>query len=312
MSRRLAATIAALALGATLLAGCGQTPSESSTPPPAAAITVTDQAGRTVTLAAPATSVVALTASDIEILYAIGAGGAVAGRGEYCDWPAEALEVAVVNSGSETNVEQIIALEPELVILATMAQDQEQIAQLEAAGITVAVTEANTIAETYDTITLIGTLMGREAEAGAVIADMKATFQALSDAAGGAQRPTAPTIYFEVSPLEWGLWAAGSGTFMDEVADLLHLDNIFGDVTGWAEVDQEQVIARNPDYILTVTMYFGEGPTPAEEIMSRTGWDLVTAVQDQAILNLTGNELSRPGPRLADGAQALFDFVYGG
>ena len=59
-------------------------------------------------------------------------------------------------------------------------------------------------------------------------------------------------------------------------------------------------------------MYYGEGPTPEEEILSRDGWQDVTAVKNNAILNLQNNELSRPIPRLVDGARALYDFaVYG-
>ena len=58
-------------------------------------------------------------------------------------------------------------------------------------------------------------------------------------------------------------------------------------------------------------MYYGEGPTPVEEIESRAGWENVTAVKNGKILNLQNDELSRPGPRLADGAKALYDFVYG-
>ena len=81
------------------------------------------------------------------------------------------------------------------------------------------------------------------------------------------------------------------------------------DVKDWAEISEEQVIERDPDYIVTITMYFGEGPTPEEEIMSRTGWDDITAVKNGKILNLSNNELSRPGPRLMDGAKLLYDFV---
>ena len=97
---------------------------------------------------------------------------------------------------------------------------------------------------------------------------------------------------------------------MNEITEMLGLKNCFDDVEGWAEISEEQVIERNPDYIVTITMYFGEGPTPEEEILSRAGWENVTAVANDAILNLQGNELSRPAPRLAEGAQMLADFVF--
>ena len=59
-------------------------------------------------------------------------------------------------------------------------------------------------------------------------------------------------------------------------------------------------------------MYFGEGPTPVEEVMGRTGWDTVTAVMDNQVFNADSDAITRPGPRLAEAATALFDFVYGG
>ncbi len=271
----------------------------------AAATVVTDMTGREITLSEPAGRIVALAASDCEILYALGAGDLLVGRGEYCDYPAEVLDVTSVQSGSETNLEQIIALEPELLIMSVMAQTDEQVAQLEAAGIQVAVSDAQDIEGVYTAIRMIGALVGRDAEAETLVSGMQATFDGLAADAGDGSK----TVYFEVSPLEWGLWTAGSGTFMNEVATMLGLTNCFADVSGWAEISEEQVLERNPDYIVTITMYYGEGPTPEEEISSRAGWESVTAVQNGAILNLQNNELSRPGPRLADGAKMLAEFV---
>ena len=270
-----------------------------------AAITVTDMTGREITLDEPATRVVALSAADCEFLYAVGAGDTLVGRGEYCDYPAEVLDVPSVQSGYDTNIEQLIALEPQVLLMSTMAQTEEQIAQLEEAGIKVVVSDAQDIEGVYTAVEMIGKLMGKENEAEQVITNMKLTFADLSGSTAGRGK----TVYFEVSPLEYGLWTAGSGTFMNEIAEMLGMKNIFDDVQGWAEISEEQVIERNPDYIVTITMYFGEGPTPEEEIMGRTGWENVTAVKNGAILNLVNNELSRPTPRLKDGAILLNNFV---
>lgn len=273
------------------------------------AITITDMKGREITLEEPAERIVALSASDCEILYAIGAGDALVGRGTYCDYPAEVFDVPEVASGADTNVEQIIALEPDVLLMSEMAQTVEQVAQLEEAGIKVVVSEATDIEGVYYAIDMIGTLMGKKENAQSVINDMKTTFDTIEANSTGNE---AKTIYFEVSPLEWGLWTAGSNTFMDEIAAMMGLENCFADVEGWAAISEEQVLERNPDYILTITMYYGEGPTPEEEILSRTGWESITAVKNHAILNLQNNELSRPAPRLAEGAQLLYDFVNSG
>ena len=270
---------------------------------------VTDMADREVTLKEPAKRVVALTAGDVEILYAIGAGDTLVGRGEYCNYPAEVLEVPSVQSGMETNLEQIIALKPDLVIMAKMAQPKEQADALVEAGIPVAVTDAADIAGTYKAIELIGTLTGKQEQAAAVVADMQIRFDALREKVAGAQAEQ--TVYFEVSPLQYGLWTAGQNTFMQEIAQVLGLKNTFEDVSGWAEVSQEQVLARDPDYIVTVAMYFGEGPTPQEEIVARAGWDKLKAVQNNHVILLDSDEISRPGPRLIDAAEQLYEMVYG-
>lgn len=268
-------------------------------------ICVTDMTGRQITLDAPAERIVALTASDCEILYALGAGDTLVGRGTYCNYPAEALEVTEVPSGAETNIELIIALAPDVVLMNTMDQSLDQVAQLEAAGIAVVVNDANTIEEVYTSITIIGAVVGKDEEAAALIDGMKAGFARLK------VEPTGKSVYFEISPLEWGLWTAGPGTFMDEIAAMCGLTNIFSDVAPWAQVSEEQVLTRNPDYIVTTAMYYGEGPTPSEEILGRSAWQNISAVSSGRIFEADNDMFTRPGPRLVDAAEAFHAFLYG-
>lgn len=289
--------IIALLCAVLLAAGC--------LPALAEGVAVTDMTGREIKLDGPAARIVALTAADCEILCALGCEDALVGRGEYCDYPASVLDKPSVQSGYETNIEQIIALEPQVVLMSTMAQTTEQVEALENAGIRVVVSDAQDIEGVYTAIRLIGALMGKDAEAEALAADMQAAF---ADIAARAEN-TGKTVYFEVSPLQWGLWTAGKGTFMDELATICGLTNAFSDVDGWAQISEEQVLERDPDYIVTITMYYGEGPTPVEEIMSRAGWDTLKAVQAGAVLNADSNEISRPGPRLRDAAETLLRFV---
>ncbi len=270
------------------------------------AVTITDMMGREITLEEPVTKVIAMTPSDCEILYAIGAGEALVGRGEYCDYPPEVLELPKVRTGENTNLEEIISLKPQVVLMGTMGQTKEQVAALERAGIKVVVSQATDIEGVYFSVDMIGKLMNREEEAQNVINSMKKTFDEVSQK---KVQMKGKTVYFEVSPLEYGLWTAGSGTFMNEIAEIIGLENCFADVEGWGEISEEQVLERNPDYIVTIAMYFGEGPTPEEEIAGRKGWENITAVKNRAILNLQNDELSRPVPRLAEGAKMLYDFV---
>lgn len=270
-------------------------------------VTVTDMMGRSIMLAAPATRIVALTAADCEILCALGCEDVLVGRGEYCDYPPSVLEKPSVQSGYETNIEEIVALQPQVVLMGTMAQTAEQADALAAAGIQTVISDAQDIEGTYTAIRLIGALMGKDAEAEALISGMQDTFAAIE----AKSENTGKTVYFEVSPLQWGLWAAGKGTFMDELATMCGLTNAFADVDGWGQISEEQVLERDPDYIVTISMYYGEGPTPVEEIKGRAGWESLKAVVNDDILNADSNEISRPGPRLQDAAETIYEFVYG-
>lgn len=269
------------------------------------AVSLTDMFGREITLSQPVTRVVALSAAECEILCALGCEEALVGRGEYCDYPVSILDVPVVQSGANTNLEEILMLDPQVVIMSDMAQSREQVEALEQNGVKVVISNANSLQEVYASMELIGTLMGKQAEAQAMIADMQATFASLADRCEN----TGKTVYFEVSPLQWGLWAAGKNTFMDELASVCGLSNLFADVDGWGAVSEEQVLARDPDYIVTITMYFGEGPTPVEEILSRPGWNSLKAVANGGVFQADADMISRPGPRLKEAALALAEFI---
>ena len=269
-----------------------------------ASVTVTDMYGREITLSEPATRIVALTPSDCEILCALGCEDALVGRGKYCDYPASIPELPVVQSGAETNIEEILALNPQVVLMSDMSQTEEQANMLEENGVKVVISDANDIAGVYTAIRMIGTLMGKDAEAETLIADMQATF----DEIAAKSEKSGKTVYFEVSPLQWGLWTAGSSTFMDELATLCGASNVFSDIEGWQAISEEQVIDRNPDYIVSIA---GMGDTGVEEILSREGWSDVTAVKNGDVYSADSNAISRPGPRLKDAAIELYNFLNG-
>jgi len=267
-----------------------------------AGLTVTDMFGREVTLPEAATRIIAMEPSDCEILYALGCGDALVGRGMYCDYPASVLDLPAVQSGENINLEEIFALNPQVVVLTGMHHLEEQIALLEQNGVKVIGTDANSISEVYDSIRLLGTVMGKDAEAESIIADMKAAFD---DIAAKSEK-TDQTIYFEVMPLEWGLWSAGTGTFMQELAELCGMQNAFADIEGWKAISQEQVIERNPDYIVLVT---GMGEAAVDEVMAREGWGDIKAIQNAKIYNADSYALTRPAPRLKDAAIDLYNFL---
>ncbi|MBQ6382872.1 MAG: ABC transporter substrate-binding protein [Clostridia bacterium] len=269
------------------------------------AVTVTDMYGREITLTEPATRIVAMQPSDCEILCAIGCEDALVGRGQFCDYPPSVLELPEVQSGANTNIEEILALNPQVVLMNDMAADETQVKALEDNGVKVVVSQATDIEGAYYAIRMIGTLMGRDAEAEALVADMQKTF----DEIRANSKAEGKSVYFEISPLQWGLWSAGKNSFMNELAEICGLTNIFADQEdAWLAISEEQVIERNPDYIVSIA---GMGDTAVEEILGREGWGVITAVQNKQVFNADSNAIARPGPRLKDAAIELYNFING-
>lgn len=267
-------------------------------------VTITDMHGREIVLTEPVTRIVALTPADCEILCAIGCEDTLVGRGKYCDYPESILELPALATGDNLNVEEILALEPQVVLMSDMNQTDEQVKLLEENGVQVVISETTDIEGVYTAIRMIGALMGKDVEAEAVIADMQATF----DYIASISEPSDKTIYFEVMPLEWGLWSAGTNTFMHELAGICGMQNAFADIDGWQEVSEEQVIERDPDYIVLVT---GMGETAVDEVLGREGWGDMKAIQNGAVYNADSYAMTRPGPRLKDAAIDLYEFLYG-
>lgn len=268
---------------------------------------VTDMLGRELAFSKPVERVIVMMPGDCEILYAIGAGSLIVGRGEYCNYPAEVADIEAVKSGQETNLEQIIALKPDVVVMTKMAQNAEHTEALAKAGVQTLVTDAQDIQGVYAAIALLGQVTGRVEEASRLTGEMKEAFADIVKKVDGRK---AGSAYYEASPLQWGLWASGSGTFMDEIGQMVGLANIFEGSPAWVEVSEEQVISLSPDYIFTTTMYFGEGPRPEEEILGRAGWENITAVKEKQVVNLDGDIFTRPGPRLVDAAGFLYEHLF--
>src|SRR3989441_4410543 len=119
------------ALLALAVAACGR----GEHVPVRGGVAVTDDAGRRVTLAAPARRVVSLLPSFTEILFAIGAGDRLVDRTTWCDYPPQALAVPSVGDGMPPSVEAVAARHPDLVVLYRSGPDVAAAEQLERLGI---------------------------------------------------------------------------------------------------------------------------------------------------------------------------------
>lgn len=265
-------------------------------------ITVTDSRGVAVQMNSLPQKIVSLTPSDTEILYALGAGDRVIAVSEYCNYPEDVKKKQKLPTGEKLSMESLLALKADVIFLGKMSVMEDQIKQLEESGAKIIITEANTLEETYKVIEMIGAAVGKTEEAASVIAGMKAGFEKIRSQAAH-QKPV--KVYVEVSPLEYGLWSCGKGTFVQELLDMTGAQNIFSDVEGWSAVSEEQVLERNPDIILTTASPLTGIEDPAGEISGRANWTELSAVKNGKVFMLDADMLSRPGPRLVDAAHQI-------
>src|SRR6266545_5489392 len=204
-------------------------------------IAVTDDAGRRVTLAAPAQRIVSLLPSFTELLFAIGAGDRLVGRTTWCDYPPEALAVPNVGDGMPPSVEAVAARRPDLVVLYRSGPNVTAAEQLERLGIRTVLFDLNRLEELGPVARRLGTLTGHSRSADSLAR--------LVDAV--ASQPLVPSteslvfIVWDNPPI-----VIGAGSYLDRLAALAGARNVFHDIgSPTAQVSIETIAARDPDVV---------------------------------------------------------------
>jgi iron complex transport system substrate-binding protein len=285
-----------LVLAALVAAGCGQDRSGSDAAPagPAASFPVTldTPAGRVVLDRQPR-RIVSLSPTATEMLFAIGAGGQVVAADSNSNYPKEAPTTDL--SAYQPNLEAIAGHRPDLVVY---SDDPGELA----AGLAklsvpaLALPAATRLDDTYAQIEQLGRATGHPAEAGRLVATMRAEIQKIT-AAGRPERPL--TYYHE---LDKNLYSATSKTFIGQLYGQLGLENIADaadkDAGGYPQLSAEYVIKADPDLIfLADTKCCGQ---TARTVAARDGWDQLTAVRSGGVVELDDDVASRWGPRVVD------------
>ena len=302
-----------------LLTACGparnSTPAAVSTEPPASAvpatssITLADGLNRTVTLSGPAQRVVSLAPANTEILFAIGAGAQVVGRDETSDYQAEALVLPTIGGYSGFNLEAIVALHPDLV-LAGGINTPELVASLEQLGLTVYfLPNPTTLEEMYTNLETVARLTGHESETAALVESFKVRVAAVDEKI--LPLSYVPTVYYELDATEpTKPFTAGPGSFVDLLIARAGGINIGAELQGqWAQISLEQLVVANPVIIILGDAAYGETP---EKVAQRPGWGTLTAIQTGQVFPIDDNLVSRPGPRLVDGLEAMAKLLHPG
>ena len=117
---------------------------------------------------------------------------------------------------------------------------------------------------------------------------------------------TKKKLYYEISPSP-DIWTAGGGTFQQEILTAAGVENVFAEQTGWLSVTEEDVIALNPETILTTANYLDD---PIGEILSRAGWKTTQAVINQEVYLVDGEVMTRPATRIGEAVELVAKTVY--
>ncbi|CAI9395700.1 Vitamin B12-binding protein [Bacillus sp. T2.9-1] len=299
------------------LAGCGEGKTENnndnkeqSTAQEAAfPVTIKDAIDQEVVIEEKPEKIVSLMPSNTEIVFALGLGDELVGVSDYDNYPKEAAEKEKVG-GMEFNVEKIISLNPDVVLAhASSAHNStEGLQQIRDAGIdVVVVNDATSFEDVYKGMEMIGQATGAETEADKLVADMKEKLAAIKDKAAAISDSDQKSVYIEVSG-EPSIFTTGTNTFMQEMLDTINAKNIISE-EGWIQVDQEAVIAANPDAIITTYGAYSE-TSPIDQISSRKGWEEIKAVKEKQIVDVDSDMVTRSGPRLVEGVEAVAEAVY--
>ena len=272
-----------------------------------AAITLTDDLGRTVTLNHPAQRIVSMAPSNTEILFAIGAGSQVVGRDDFSDYPDAVQSLPKVGGTDKYNNEQIVALQPDL-ILAAEINTADQVKALESLGLTVYyLKNPTTLEEMYGNLETVAKLTGHEADAATLIASLKARVAAVDNKI--ATVTSHPSVFYEIDATDPAKpYTAGPGTFIDLLIQRAGGTNIAGTLKDqYPQLSLEQVVAMNRSFILLGDAAYGATP---DVVKARPGWGSLSAVKNGDVIAVDDNIFSRPGPRLIDGLELLAKILH--
>ncbi len=270
--------------------------SPATAPRTAFPLTVSDDAGRQVTLRHAPQRIVSIAPSNTEILFALGLEGKIVAVDQYSDYPPEARQKPQLGSYVEPDLEQIVAAAPDLV-LATGVHAETVVPELESLRLTVAVINPGNLDEVLDGIGLVGRVTGEDARATILACELLERVDAVAERVAGAPRPR---VFFELSP---ELHTAGPGSFVDDLIARAGGQNVAADAAEeWPQLSAEALIEKDPEVVLLADHAVGATP---EQVRARPGWQQMSAVEHDRLVPIDPDLTNRPGPRVVDGLEAI-------
>lgn len=264
------------------------------------AFDVTDDRGVVVHFKQSPQRIISILPSLAESVCELGRCQRLVGVDRYSNWPLALTRLPQVGGGLDPNIEAIVALKPDVVLMAVSSRAFDR---LEALGIKVIALEPKTHADVQRVLKKLGQLLDVPEEQGAarlwqnIDAGMARAAKMLpARGAGASSGARPPTVYFEVNPAPY---AAGESSFMGETLTRLGAKNIIPAALGpFPKINPEFVVRANPDVIMV-------GLRGSAGLEQRPGWQSMRAFREKRLCIFSNEEseiLVRPGPRMAEAA----------
>ena len=262
-----------------------------------AAISVRDGSGATVTLAQPAKRVVTLAPHATELVYAAGAGERIVGVSDYSDYPPAANAIARVGSSHRIDTERLLALRPDLLVVWAGGNGERQLEPLRRLGVPIYRSEPKSLNDIPDEIERLGRLTGAEASAQPAAAALRVRLAALAS----RYRGRAPvSVFYQV--WDQPLYTLNGRQIVSDAIRLCGGVNVFADLAALAPtVGVEAVLQKNPEVIIRG----GQGGAEAPGLAAWRRYPALLAVQRGNLYTVSSDLMTRAGPRMVDGAEAL-------
>ena len=299
-----------LLLVLVVLAACGTDGSGESgavTQERTANVPAYDREGFPITLPDQINSIISIGPSNTEVLVELGFGDIIVATDAFShDIAGIRPGISVLNMIS-LDLEFIIDQQPDIVFVTGMTRvhgDEDPLSLVSDVGICVIYMPSSTsIAAIKEDIRFMAAVMDAVHAGESLIAGMEAELENIRQMV--AEINERPRVYFEIGPAPH-MWSFGTGTFLHEMIELLGAENIFADQYSWIPVADEVLVALNPDVILTSV----RAEDPVSEILSRPGWNAITAVQEGAVFRIDTNASNRPSHNIVIALRQIAEAIH--
>ena len=261
----------------------------------AQAIVLRDDRQVDVTLSQTPQRIVSLLPSLTETVCALGQCQKLVGVDRYSNWPERIAQLPRMGGGLDPNIESVVAVKPDLVLMATSARGA---ARFEALGLTVLALEPNSHADVQRVIRLMAKALGvPEAESERLWRNIDAAVHAAAQSIPAHAK--GQRVYFEVGPAPYG---ASESSFMGQTLYRLGARNILPASLGpFPKINPEFVVRAQPDLIMV-------GDSSYADMRTRPGWQSMRAMRTQRVCHFKAEEadvLMRAGPRMDEAARLM-------